>query len=93
MLEVRQKNLRFTPDKKYPVYQKKPSPTGGEIFLMVDDTGREQLVSDKYFIPGNINLFGDKELGFSQDQAQRDGGNLYWGSANNEPDMPDIRRR
>lgn len=93
MPEIKQKNLRFTPDKKYPVFEKRESPTGGEVFVMVDDTGREQLVSDKYFVPGNVQLLADRELGFSQNAAQRDGGKLYWGGANNEPDMPDIRRR
>ena len=94
MTEIKQKNLRFTPDKKYPVYEKKEAPGGlGEVFVMVDDTGRQQLVSDKYFVPGNINLFADRELGFSQNQQERDGGKLYWGSANSEPEMPDIRRR
>lgn len=94
MAEVKQKNIRFTPDKKYPVFEKRPSASGmGEVFVMLDDTGREQLVSDKYFVPGNIQLFADKELGFSESQQSRDGGNLYWGGANNEPGMPDIRRR
>lgn len=94
MPEVKQKNIRFTPDKKYPVFEKKPSPMGvGDIYSMIDDTGRDQLVSDKYFVPGNIDLFGDRELGFTESQRSRDGGNLYWGGANNEPDMPDIRRR
>lgn len=94
MAEVKQKNMRFTPDKKYPIFEKRMSPSGtGEVFVMLDDTGREQLVSDKYFVPGNIQLFADKELGFSESQQSRDGGNLYWGGANNEPDMPDIRRR
>ena len=92
MAEVKQKNLRFTPDKKYPVFEKREG-VGGEIFVMIDDTGREQLVSDKYFVPGNIQLLADRELGFSQNQQQRDGGKLYWGGANQEPDMPDIRRR
>jgi len=92
MAEVKQKNLRFTPEKKYPVFEKREG-VGGEIFVMIDDTGREQLVSDKYFVPGNVQLMADRELGFSQNQQQRDGGKLYWGGANQEPDMPDIRRR
>lgn len=92
MPEIRQKNLRFTPDKKYPIFEKREG-IGGEVYLMVDDAGREQLVSDKYFVPGNINLLGDKELRFSESPSQRDGGKLYWGNANSEPDMPDIRRR
>lgn len=92
MAEVQKKNLRFTPDKKYPVFEKREG-VGGEVLVMTDDTGREQLVSDKYFVPGNIQLLADRELGFSQNQQQRDGGKLYWGGANQEPDMPDIRRR
>lgn len=91
MTEIKQKNLRFTPEKKYPVFEKKDG-LSGEVFLMIDDTGREQLVSDKYFIPGNIQLVADKELGFSENQRQREGGKLYWGGASQEPDMPDIRR-
>lgn len=94
MPEVKQKNLRFTPDKKYPVFHVQTSPSGiGEIYRMVDDTGREQLVSDKYFVPAEAVLLADKELGFSQSAAQRDGGKLYWGGADNEPNMPDVRRR
>lgn len=92
MAEIQKKNLRFTPDKKYPVFEKKEGIGGGEVFVMIDDTGREQLVSDKYFVPGNIQLLADRELGFSQSQQQRDGGKLYWGGANQEPNMPDIRR-
>lgn len=93
MPEVKQKNLRLTPEKKYPIFEKKESVGGGEVYVIADDTGREQLVSDKYFVPANVNLFADRELGFSQNQQQRDGGKLYWGGANNEPDMPDIRGR
>jgi hypothetical protein len=94
MSEVKQKGLRFTPDKKYPVFQVQPHPTGvGEVFKMVDDTGREQLVSDKYFVPGEPVLFADRELGFSETNAQRDGGKLYWGNAASQPDMPVLRRR
>lgn len=92
MSEVKQKNIRFTPDKKYPVFEKKPSPMG-EIYSMVDDAGRDQLVSDKYFVPGNVELFGDRELGFTENQHSKDGGNLYWGGANIDPNMPDIRRK
>ena len=91
--EAKQKGLRLTMDKKYPVYLKRSSTLGGEMFLIQDDTGKEQEVSDKYFIPGNTTLFGDKELGFSESPKERDGGNLYWGNANHEPDMPDVRRR
>ena len=92
MTEIKQKNLRFTPDKKYAVFEKRPAPGGMEVYLMLDDTQREQLVSDRYFVPGNVQLFAG-ELGFTQGPEQRDGGKLYWGGANQEPDMPDVRRR
>lgn len=94
MPEIKAKNMRFTNDKKYPIFAKKKSPTGlDEVLTTIDDLGREQHVYDKYFVPGNIMLIGDKELGFSETPKDRDGGNLYWGSANSGFDMPDIRRR
>lgn len=88
MPEIKQKNLRFTPDKKYPVFEKQPGLLG-EVFRMVDDTGREHLVSDKYFVPGNTTLIG----GSMFSEQERDNGNLLWGNSNSEPDMPDIRGR
>lgn len=96
MPEVKRKNIRLTPDKVYPVFDKKPSPLGGgfgEVFVMLDDTGREQLVSDKYFVPGRVDLFADRELGFSETPQQRDGGSLNWGGSLSDSDMPDIRGR
>ena len=91
--QAKQKNLKFTVNKKYPVYDKKPAPNGGELFVMIDDLGREQLVSDIYFVPGNVNLVADRELNFSETKEEKDGGNLYWGNAATEPGMPDLRRR
>lgn len=92
MTEVRQKNLKFTEDKKYAVYEKKLG-LGGEIFTMVDDLGREQQVSDKFFVPANINLLGDKELNFSESTQEKDGGKLFWGNAGSDSGMPNLRRK
>lgn len=91
MLEIKQKSLRFTPEKKYPIFEKQISGIG-EVYVMLDDVGREQLVSDKYFVPGNTQLFADKELGFSENQQSRDGGKLYWGGTSGS-EMPEIRKR
>ena len=91
--QAKQKNLRFTTNKKYPIFEKRPAPNGGELFVTQDDTGREQIISDVYFVPANINLVADRELNFSETPEQKDGGNLYWGNASNEPGMPDLRRR
>ena len=92
MAEIKQKNLRFTVDNKYPIYERKSSPIGGDVLLLIDDVGRQQMVSDKFFVP-IPQLFADNELGFSENQQQRDGGKLFWGNANVDPGMPDIRRR
>lgn len=89
--EIKQKNLKFTVDNKYSVYERKSSPLG-DVLLVIDDTGRQQTISDKFFVPVP-QLFADNELGFSENQQQRDGGKLYWGSANADSNMPDIRRR
>jgi hypothetical protein len=91
-VEIKQKGLRFTIDQKYPVYKKQQG-VAGEIYTMVDDLGREQNISDKYFVAPPAGLLGDKELGFSESPSQREGGKLYWGNASGELDMPDIRRK
>jgi len=92
--EARVKNLRLTVNRRYPVYEKRPSKNGvGEVFLIQDDVGKDQLVSDAYFVPARVNLIADAELGFSQSKEERDGGTLYWGNASNDPGMPDVRRR
>lgn len=89
MVEI--KNYKLTIDKKYNVYEKKEVPLG-QIFSIQDDSGKDILVSDRYFIPGRIHLVAS-ELGFDESQQKKDGGNLYWGNANLDPNMPDIRRR
>jgi hypothetical protein len=92
--QAKQKNLRFTVNNKYPIFEKRPAPNGvGELFLTQDDLGREQIVSDVYFVPANINLIADKELNFSETPEEKDGGKLYWGSAATDPGMPDLRRK
>lgn len=60
--EARQKGLRFTVGKKYPVYNEAEHPLGlmhGLLITTVDDSSRQQTVPDKYFIPGEIRLMGD----------------------------------
>lgn len=91
--QAKQKNLKFTLNKKYPIFEKRAAPNGGELFVTQDDNGREQIVSDIYFVPANINLLADKELNFSETREEKDGGNLYWGNASSENGMPDLRRK
>lgn len=91
MPEVKKKNLRFTPEKQYPVYAKEQ--IGITMALkIIDDVGREQMVSDVYFVPAKVRLFADNQLKFSETQKERDGGRLNWGNAVDADDMPTLRR-
>ena len=84
---------KFTMNKKYPIFERKAAPNGGELLVTQDDVGRDQILSDVYFVPANINLIADKELNFSETREEKDGGNLYWGNASMDNGMPDLRRR
>ena len=88
--EVAKKGFRLTVDKKYVVYSKQSS-IQGDILTIRDDSNREIKISDKYFVPGNIQLFADNELRFSETQKQREGGSLFWGGAVND-NMPNLRK-
>lgn len=88
--EVAKKGFRLTVDKKYAVHQKQPS-MQGDVLTILDDANREIKISDKYFVPGNIQLFADNELRFSETQKQRESGNLFWGGAVSE-NMPNLRK-
>jgi hypothetical protein len=93
MAEVKTSGIRFTPDRKYPVFKVQTAASGiGEVYTMIDDTGREQLISDKYFIPADVQLYADRESKFTETSAQRDGGKLLWGGTVDDPNMPNLRR-
>ena len=86
------KMLRFTLEKKYPVFAEQLQLNGvGMAYKTVDDTGREQLISDEYFIPADAMLVADRELRFSETPESREGGNLLWGGAKREDNMPKLR--
>lgn len=70
---------KLTVDKKYLIYEKKTSTTGGELYVILDDSQREITISDKYFVPASINLIGDEE--FANQQAS------YVGAGNKEPKL------
>ena len=91
MPEVKKKGLRLTPEKKYPVYAREHIGITTALKI-VDDLGREQMISDVYFVPANIRLLADNQLKFSETQKERDGGRLNWGNAVESDDMPVIRR-
>ena len=86
--EVKNRNIKLTVDKKYPIYEKKLNSNGITNNLkIIDDSGKEVIISDEYFIPGKINLFGDKELGFSENKNEIQ---LNWAGAID--DVPVLRK-
>jgi hypothetical protein len=92
MKPIREKGLRFTVDKKYPVFQEYMNHTGiGMVYKTLDDLGREIDVLDEYFVPADLNLFADKELKFSETGKEREGGKLLWSGMENDAQMPQLR--
>lgn len=66
--EVKRLGLKFTEEKKYPVHQIIPSPSGkldAQKLAITDDTGRIVEVDEKYFSSAGLGLMADAELGFS----------------------------
>lgn len=68
-IEAKRKNLRFTPGKKYPVYQiDSPTPAQAllgatQVFHVDDDTGRRKKVASEYFLAiTSGGLVGDNQL-------------------------------
>lgn len=70
---------KLTVDKKYAIYEKKSSPTGGDLFVILDDLQREIIISDKFFIPAAVNLIGDDE--FANQETS------YFGASTKEPKL------
>lgn len=66
--ELKKMKLKFTRDKKYPVHEVIPSPTGSlaaQRIAVTDDTGKVITVDEKYFSSAGRGLLADKELNFS----------------------------
>lgn len=89
--ELKQRGLRLTIDQKYDIYNVKVSANGiSENYTIVDDLGREIIVPDTYFIPAEVKLFADNELGFTKSSELND--RLLWGGLQtDEYDVPDLR--
>lgn len=64
--EAKQKGLKLTVGKKYPVYdmQALAPGVGGNMLNIVDDLGHKLLVHDKFFVANTrVRLVGDEEVG------------------------------
>lgn len=85
-------SLRFTLDKKYPVFAEHLQATGvGMSYKTIDDSNREQLISDEYFVPAVAQLFGDRELGFSTTAESSDDAKLMYSGGESAVPMPKLR--
>jgi hypothetical protein len=89
--KVRQKGLKFTLGKKYPVYSEE-SLGSTLVYNTTDDSGKDVKVSAEYFVAVGSGLIeadeGPKYVGA---ETQKEEINL-WGNYE-QVDMPDIRRR
>jgi hypothetical protein len=60
-------NGKFTPEKEYDVYSEKMNESGiGMILSVLDDNGNNSEVQDEFFVPADINLSMDAEIGFTK---------------------------
>ena len=86
----------FTVGKRYPIFGEKPGMkvTDGMIYTTTDDKGKQQLVSDKFFVPPQTKLIGEGE--FIEDHLGMPVGggskepHLDWGGSI-DLDMPQLR--
>jgi len=92
--EIQSQGLRFTIDKKYPVYGRREHPSGVELGLLIstiNDLDETVEVNDKYFTNSEIKLVGDNEVegGFSNIEVEGEPKLSYSGELSTE--MPSLR--
>jgi hypothetical protein len=99
LAEARQKGLKCTENKKYPVFDEKEHPMGlqlGMVYTILDDLQREIQCSDKYFVPATVHLDRDSRNDpFSNGPSNNDsGGKLIWPGEiiEQQTGVPDVRR-
>lgn len=89
--KVRQKGLKFTMGRKYPVYSEE-SLGSTLIYNTTDDSGKEVKVSSEYFVAVGSGLSQEEESPkYVGAENQKEEINL-WGNYE-RTEMPDIRRR
>ncbi len=84
----------LTVEKEYTILSERMNESGvGQTLVVMDDNGMQQEVSDEFFIPTTMELFADRQLGFTKPPPSREhGGNLKWEGVIND-DVPDVRSR
>ncbi len=81
---------RLTIEGEYEVFEDRMNPNGvGTEYLLKDDHGRELWAQDEHFVPAQMNLMADRELGFSRSGSRQDN-NLKWDGMINDQ-APTLR--
>jgi hypothetical protein len=81
---------RLTIEAEYEVVEDRMNPSGvGIEYLIHDDHGRELWAQDEHFVPAQMNLMADRELGFSNSGRRADN-NLKWDGVI-EGEAPSLR--
>lgn len=71
--EAQRMKLKFQEDRKYPVHQIVPHPTGkldAQQLALTDDTGKVVVLEEKYFTSAGVGLLEDKDNRFSGSSAR-----------------------
>jgi hypothetical protein len=90
--KARQKGLKFTKGKKYPIYSES-SMGSTVVYKTTDDAGRDVDISSEYFVAVGSGLIQQEEgPTYVGAENQREEINL-WARHEISTDMPDIRRR
>jgi hypothetical protein len=90
--KVRQKGLRLTLGKRYPIYSEE-SMGSTIIYIVVDDSGKEVKVNAEFFVAVGAGLSQEDEgPRYVGAENQKHEINL-WGNNQERVEMPDIRRR
>lgn len=84
-IKLLQQGIKLTPNKIYDILKIDKHLNGiTEIYLLVDDNGRDKLVADDYFVPATKLDEGPDDFGLSDD-------GLNWGGVIND-NIPSLRR-
>ena len=92
---ARQRGLKFTPKKKYPIYSERMGATANEgmIYTTIKDNNEQQNISDRYFIGPQTTLYGEGQFVEDSQKILGDSGQdaslVYDGVV--EDNMPNLR--
>ncbi len=88
--DAKRRGMKFTLGKRYPIYEERPAGTAqaGMMYFTLDDEGKKQAMSDKFFQTETSQLIGDQERGVQiQDQSDS---KLQWSGVIGD-NMPSVR--